>query len=87
MGDFNVYVGVTPGDLMSPHACTDEADWEVWEDLVIHLPPRASKDPSRRNNNWGCKILDFCGKANLIILKGRVGKDGGVENFTYLIQA
>ena len=43
MGDFNGYVGVTPEALMSPHACTDEAAWKAWDDLVIHLPPWVSK--------------------------------------------
>ena len=33
---------------MSPHECTDEAAWEIWDDLVIHLPPRVSKDHIRR---------------------------------------
>ena len=82
MGDFNGYVGVTPEVLMLPHACTDEAALEVWDDLVIHLPPRVSKDHSRRKNNWGRKILDFCCKENFVILNGRVGNDGGVGNFT-----
>ena len=42
MGDFNGYVGVTQEVFISPHACTDEAAWEVWDDLLIHLPPRVS---------------------------------------------
>jgi len=56
MGDFNGYFGVTPEVLMSPHACSEEAAWEVWNELVIHLPPRVSKDHSRRKNNWGRTI-------------------------------
>jgi len=36
--------------LISPHACTDEAAWEVWGDLVIHISPRASNDYRRKNN-------------------------------------
>ena len=74
MGDFNGYVGVTPEVLISPYACADEAAWQVWDDLVIHLPPRVSKDHSRRKNNWRRKILDFCGNENFVILNGRVGK-------------
>ena len=81
MGDVNGYVGVTPEVFVSPHACTDEAARKVWDNIVIHLPPRASKDHSRRKNNWGRKILDFCGKANFVILNGRFGKDGSVGNF------
>ena len=30
--------------------------------MIIHLPPRASKDHSRQKNNWGRKIVGFCGK-------------------------
>ena len=31
MGDLNGYFGVAPEVLMSPHTCTDESAWEVWD--------------------------------------------------------
>ena len=82
MGDLNGFTGVTLEVLMSSHACTDKTAWEVWDVLIIHLSPRVTKDHSRRKNNSGRKILDFCGKEKFVILNEKVGKDEGVRNLT-----
>ena len=45
-----------------------QGDWKMYG-------KRTSKDRSRRKNNWGTKLLDFCGIEKLVILNGRLGKN------------
>ena len=81
LGDFNGYTGEDEG------AREEEVGLELGKTNGVYMIEpsvrrRTSKDGHRRKNNWGKKLLDFCGKQNLVILNGRTGKDKGVGDFT-----
>ena len=54
------------------------------EDIVTTLIQRTSRDHTRRRNNWGKNLLEFCGYENLMILNGRFGNDKNLGEFTCL---
>ena len=78
LGDFNGYTGEDEG-------AREEVGLELGKTKGVDMIEpsvrrRTSKDGHRRKNNWGKKLLDFCGKQNLVILNGRTGKNKGVED-------
>lgn len=84
LGDFNAYTG----ELQEPWSCQFEDHTHsesrrdgMGDEEMDEIPPRTSKD-HRRKNRWGSKLLEICGKENLIIVNGRIGEDKERGEFT-----